>query len=92
MDLLREVNVTGTQNLIEASMDAGVAKMVCWSSIALYGSADPKWYNMPITEEQELNPENEGRYDISKREQEAAAMKYWEENQFPISFLSHPMK
>ncbi|MGV9198614.1 MAG: NAD-dependent epimerase/dehydratase family protein [Promethearchaeia archaeon] len=87
MDLLRAVNVEGTENLIEVSMDAGVEKMVAWSSVALYGTADPDFYEIPITEDQELNPENEGKYDISKREQEAAAMRYYKENDFPITFI-----
>ena len=86
-DLLHKVNVEGTKNLIEVSIDAGVRKIIAWSSVALYGSADPDFYEMPITEDQELNPENEGKYDISKREQEAVAMKYYNENDFPISFI-----
>lgn len=85
IELLRKVNVEGTKNLIEASMDAGVEKVVLWSSVALYGTADPKFYQMPITEDQELNPDCEGKYDLSKREQEAAAFRYHEENGFPIS-------
>ncbi|MHA1734481.1 MAG: NAD-dependent epimerase/dehydratase family protein [Promethearchaeota archaeon] len=89
MELLRKVNVGGTQNMIEVSMDAGVKKMVMWSSVALYGSADPKFYDMPVKELpiEELNPDCEGKYDHSKREQEAAALKYWEENKFPVSFM-----
>ncbi|MHA1274753.1 MAG: NAD-dependent epimerase/dehydratase family protein [Promethearchaeota archaeon] len=87
LEILRKVNVEGTKNLIEASINANVQKMVLWSSVAIYGSADSKWYKIPITEDQELNPNCKGRYDISKREQEAAAMEYYKENGFPITAI-----
>ena len=87
MEILRKVNVEGTQNLLEASMDAHVQKMVLWSSVAAYGTADRKWYSIPITEDQELNPKIEGRYDQSKREQEQLAMEIFTENGFPISII-----
>ena len=54
--MLRAVNVQGTDNLIQTIVNSNVQKVVCWSSVALYGDADPKWYKMPITENQELNP------------------------------------
>ena len=87
MEILRKVNVEGTKNLIEASIDAKTQKMVLWSSVALYGTAGKKWYSIPITEDQELNPKIEGRYDQSKREQEQAAMTYYKENGFPITVI-----
>lgn len=87
MDLLRKVNVEGTKNLIEVSMDSGAQKVVTWSSVAIYGTADPKWYKMPITEDQDLNPKCEGRYDTSKREQEAAAFEYFKNQGFPITAI-----
>lgn len=89
MDLLRKVNVDGTENLIQVAMDAGVKKMVMWSSVALYGEASPKFYDIPITELpiEKLNPKCEGKYDLSKREQEQVALKYWEEHEFPVSFM-----
>ncbi|GAB4310241.1 MAG: hypothetical protein Kow0069_10190 [Promethearchaeota archaeon] len=94
MELLRRVNVEGTRNLLEVAMDAGVKKAVVWSSVALYGEASPKFYELPIRELpiDQLNPKCEGKYDTSKREQEAAALKFWEENRFPVSFIrSAPM-
>ncbi len=87
MDLLRMVNVGGTKNLIEACIDAKVKKMVLWSSVAIYGTASPKFYKIPITEEQGLNPKCEGKYDLSKREQEQAAMEYFKNNNFPITVI-----
>ena len=58
IDLLRKVNVEGTKNLIESCIDASVGKMVMWSSVATYGTADKKWYSIPITEDQEYNPKS----------------------------------
>ncbi len=89
MDLLRKINVEGTKNLLDLSINHDVKKMVMWSSIAAYGSADPKFYDMPIKElpVEMLNPKIEGNYDRSKREQELAARTYWEENRFPITFM-----
>jgi len=87
IEILRAVNVQGTRNVIEVSMDADVKKMVCWSSTAVYGQADPKWYKIPITEDQELNPMIKNRYDLSKREQEEAALTYYNENNFPVTLV-----
>ena len=89
LELLRKVNVEGTRNIIELSIKEGVSKMVVWSSVAAYGAADPKFYKLPIREcsVEEMNPAIKGKYDLSKREQEAVVVKYWEENKFPISIL-----
>jgi nucleoside-diphosphate-sugar epimerase len=88
MELLRAVNVEGTRNLIEACMNsASFEKMVMWSSVAAYGLADPKFYRMPITEEQPFNPKCDGHYDLSKREQEQVAHKYAEENGFKVTCI-----
>ncbi len=89
IDLLRKINVEGTKNLLDLCLKNDVKKMVMWSSVATYGSADPKYYEMPIKElpVEHLNPDIEGNYDTSKREQEMAARQYWEENEFPITFM-----
>ena len=87
LDILRAINVQGTKNLIDVCMKENVQKIVSWSSATVYGHADPKHYRMPITEDQELNPKIKEKYGISKREQEAAAMEYYNENGYPISFL-----
>lgn len=87
IDLLRKVNVEGTKNLMESCIDANVGKMVMWSSVATYGTADKKWYSIPITEDQEYNPKIEGKYDLTKREQEQAALDIYQERKFPISVI-----
>ncbi len=88
MEVLRAVNVEGTKNLIETCMaSSSFKKMVMWSSVALYGEANPKFYKMPIREDAELNPKAGGRYDLSKREQEAIARKFAIENGLKISYI-----
>src|SRR5271157_16349 len=88
MELLRAVNVEGTRNLIETCMNSSsFEKMVMWSSVAMYGEADPKFYKMPITEDQPLNPKHGGHYDLSKREQEEVARKYATENDFKVTYI-----
>jgi len=87
IEVLRKVNVDGTKNLIETCIDAKVGKMVMWSSVATYGTADKKWYSIPITEDQEFNPKIEGKYDLTKREQEQTALGIYKENKFPISVI-----
>jgi dihydroflavonol-4-reductase len=88
MELLRAINVEGTKNLIEICIgSSSFEKMVMWSSVALYGEANPKFYKLPIREEAELNPTAGGRYDLSKREQEALARKFATENGFKVSYI-----
>jgi nucleoside-diphosphate-sugar epimerase len=87
LEVLRAVNVQGTKNVIELSMKAGVQKVILWSSVMAYGFPDPKYYKIPITEDQPLNPTCKGYYDLSKREQEQAAINYYKENNFPISVM-----
>ncbi len=90
MKLLRAVNVEGTKNLIETCLtSSSFQKMVLWSSVAVYGEANPKFYKMPIKELDipELNPKYGGHYDLSKREQEAMGRKYATENGFKISYI-----
>ena len=87
LEILRKVNVGGTKNLLDLCLKTNVKKMIMWSSVALYGEANPRFYNIPITEDQPFNPKTGGRYDQSKREQEIAAQQYWRENSFPITFI-----
>lgn len=89
IDLLRKINVQGTQNLLDQCLKKDVKKMVMWSSVAAYGSASSRFYKMPIQEVNidEMNPKIEGNYDTSKREQELIARKYWEDNKFPMTFM-----
>ncbi|MEM2637536.1 MAG: NAD-dependent epimerase/dehydratase family protein [Candidatus Korarchaeota archaeon] len=85
VDLLVKVNVNGTENLIKESLNAGVKRMVVWSSLAAYGLPLQKIYKHPITEDQHPvtpgDPEIAkikipGNYDRSKRMQEEVVVRY----------------
>jgi nucleoside-diphosphate-sugar epimerase/SAM-dependent methyltransferase len=66
----RDVNVTGTENMLEASAAAGVKRFVHGSTIGVYGSA----MNGEINENTPLRPDN--IYGITKCEGEALARSY----------------
>lgn len=68
--LFRDVNVTGTQNLLDASVAAGVERFVHGSTIGVYGSA----MDGIISEETPVRPDN--IYGITKLEGEHLALSY----------------
>lgn len=53
-ELTREVNIKGTENLLEKSLEKGVERFVFASSCAVYG--DPE--ELPIGEESSVDPES----------------------------------
>lgn len=65
-----DVNVTGTKNVLEASVEAGVSRFVHGSTIGVYGSA----MEGTITEETPLRPDN--IYGITKLEGEKVARSF----------------
>ena len=65
-----DVNVEGTRNMIEASIEAGVSRFVHGSTIGVYGSA----MDGEISEETPLHPVN--IYGVTKREGEQLALSY----------------
>ncbi|MEM2637041.1 MAG: NAD(P)-dependent oxidoreductase [Candidatus Korarchaeota archaeon] len=88
LDILRKINVEGTRNLLESLRQYGNPKfIVVWSSVAAYGIADEKHYRIPITEDQPLNPNCPGNYDLSKREQENVVREYVEKYGLPATMI-----
>ncbi|PZR18875.1 MAG: NAD-dependent epimerase [Flavobacterium psychrophilum] len=76
-ELLRKVNIEGTANMVNCSLDFGVKKFCHVSSIAALG--DPK-ENELITEETEWNPEvRHSDYAISKYGAEMEVWRAWQE-------------
>jgi len=65
----RDVNVTGTRNILNASVAAGVKRFVHGSTIGVYGHADA-----PVNENSPCNPEN--IYGVTKLEGEKLALSY----------------
>ena len=68
--LFYDVNVTGTQNLLDASVQAGVKRFVHGSTIGVYGSA----ISGTIDEQSPLAPDN--IYGITKLEGEQLVLSY----------------
>lgn len=76
---LWQVNVQGTENLLQASYEQGIKKFIFCSSIAVMGY-DIK--NPPADESYPYNPQD--TYGITKMEAEKIAIKYYQEKGVPI--------
>lgn len=74
-----DVNVTGTKNIIEASIRAGVKRFVHGSTIGVYGSS----LHGEIDERSPLRPDN--IYGITKAEAEKLVLSY--QNQLPVVII-----
>lgn len=70
----QQVNVKGTENMIQASLDKGAKKFICCSSIAAIGAHE----KTPIRDDFAYNPMD--AYGVSKMEQEQIAFRALEEN------------
>ena len=73
-----QVNVEGTRNLIEASIEAGVARFVHCSTVGVHGEVK----NPPATEETPYAPGDD--YQDSKTEGEKVALQYMKEGKIPL--------
>ena len=65
----RDINVTGTQNMLEASVHAGVKRFVHGSTIGVYGDTEK-----PVVEESYCNPSN--IYGLTKLAAEKIVLSY----------------
>ena len=75
----REVNVEGTRQLIDASIDSGVKRFVYGSTIGVYGSA----LDGQIDEQSTQNPDN--IYGVTKAEAERLVQKY--ADKIPVTII-----
>ena len=69
---LNAVNVTGMENLCAAAKEAGVKRLVSWSTSGVYG--DQKFDKLPICEDYPAKPID--KYSISKHRQDKIALRY----------------
>lgn len=76
----REVNVTGTRNVMEAALEAGVSKVVHVSSLVVYG----KPASSPVTEETPVGPVRFSEYARTKYEGEILAWRLHETRGLPL--------
>lgn len=73
-----QVNVEGTRNLIEASINAGVNRFIHCSTVGVHGEIK----NPPATEETPYNPGDD--YQCSKTEAEKVALQYMKDGQISM--------
>jgi nucleoside-diphosphate-sugar epimerase len=82
-DDYRDVNVTGTVNVLQAAQSAGVKKVVHTSTIGVATEAKPP----PYDEETPYSPQPDDKYEVSKTEGEIAARKFAEENGLRLTVI-----
>ena len=68
-----KTNVIGTRNIMEASYQAGVDKVIYTSTLAVFGPALP---HIPITEEQPRLTSYDNDYELTKTMSEEEVLKY----------------
>ncbi len=77
--IYRDVNVTGTRNVMECALEKGISKVVCVSTAAVFGNA-----KHPITEETPVGTKRESRYVRTKYEGELIAWDLYEKKKLPL--------
>ena len=75
----RDVNVTGTKNVMESALEKGISKVVYISTAAVYGNAE--W---PTTEETPLGAERASKYVRTKYEGDLIAWDLYEKSNLPL--------
>lgn len=83
MDLLKKVNVDGTENLCKLCAEKGIKRFVLISTGGVYGF--PLKEFLPIREDHPKNPRN--NYEKSKLLQEEVALKYHKEQNLPVTII-----
>jgi dihydroflavonol-4-reductase len=73
------VNVTGTRNMMEAALEAGISKIVYVSTAAIYGNA-----HKPTTEETPVGTKRESKYVRTKYEGDLIAWDLFENRNLPL--------
>ena len=75
----REVNVTGTHNVMETALEKGISKVVYVSTAAVYGNADK-----PTTEETPVGATRASKYVRTKYEGDLIAWELFEKKKLPL--------
>jgi len=83
--MFQQINVEGTQNIMQAALDAGIPKIVHCSTVAAMGICD----EVPSTEETTCNPHHP--YGRSKLDAEKAVLQMVRENQLPACIIRFSM-
>lgn len=81
--MLKAVNVEGTENLCRAALDAGVRRVVSFSTLSVYGPFKSK--RTPVTEDHPRRPDS--LYGRSKLQQDEAIKRYHDEFGLPYTIV-----
>jgi dihydroflavonol-4-reductase len=79
----RNVNVIGTQNVMECALQAGLSKVVHVSSVAIYGKPS----DSPFSEESAVGPVRFSEYAQTKYEGDLIAWKLFQEKKLPLVMI-----
>jgi nucleoside-diphosphate-sugar epimerase len=82
-DDYRDVNVTGTVNVLKTAQAAGVNKVVHTSTIGVATEAKPP----PYDEETPYSPQPDDKYEVTKTEGEIAARAFADENGLRLTVI-----
>lgn len=82
-EIMERVNVGGTENLCEAAAEAGVKRMVLWSTMMIFGEKEKR--AEPITED--THRASDSVYASSKIRQEDAALRYTGERRLAVTVI-----
>ncbi len=82
-ELLQAVNVHGMENICAAAKEAGVKRVVSWSTSGVYG--DQQFDELPITEDYPCKPID--KYSLSKYRQDQIALRYSHEEGLPTTII-----
>jgi dihydroflavonol-4-reductase len=77
--IYHDVNVTGTQNVMESALENGISKIVYVSTAAIYGNA-----HKPTTEETPVGTKRESKYVRTKYEGDLIAWDLYENRNLPM--------
>jgi dihydroflavonol-4-reductase len=77
--VFRDVNITGTRNVMKSALEKGISKVVYISTAAIWGNA--KW---PITEETTVGTEQASKYVRTKYEGDLIAWDLYEKSRLPL--------
>lgn len=77
--VFKDVNITGTLNVMESALEKGVSKVIYVSSIGIYGNAE--W---PVTEETPIGKERYSMYLRTKYEGDQIAWDLYKEKKLPL--------
>jgi nucleoside-diphosphate-sugar epimerase len=82
-DDFRDVNVTGTVNVLRAAKRAGAKKVVHCSTVGVATEASPPPYNEIVP----YSPQPNDKYEVSKAEGEIAALKFAAQNDLRLTVV-----